>query len=97
MKILALLLCIIGAGMTFVSGFMAMFSPMAMDAPGSEKSKALWAFVYLMMASPVAFLVTDIIAWVQFGKGNYGTSAIWAAVGFVPLVLAFVAMFLAGR
>lgn len=97
MKLLSLLLSIAGAGMTFISGFMAMFSPMAMDAPGSEKSTALWAFVYLMFASPVAFLVTDIIAWVQFGKGNYGASALWAALGFVPFLAAFTALFLVGK
>jgi hypothetical protein len=50
-----------------------------------------------MFASPVAFLVTDIIAWVQFGKGNYGTSAVWAAMGFVPFLSAFVALFLGGK
>ncbi len=94
MKILALLLCIAGAGMIVVSGFMAMMSPMAMDAPGSEKSTALWAFVYLMLASPVAFLVTDILAWIQFGKGNYGGAIKWALLGFVPLVCAFLSLFL---
>lgn len=97
MKILALLLCIASAGMVIISGFMAMMSPMAMDAPGSEKSTALWAFVYLMFASPVAFLVTDILAWIQFGKGNHGAAAIWALVGFLPMLAAFVAMFLNGR
>ena len=97
MKILALLLCIADAGMTFISGFMAMMSPMAMDAPGSEKSNALWAFVYLMMASPIAFIVADILAWIQFGKGNYGASIKWALLGFVPFVCAFLALFLNGK
>ncbi len=97
MKILALLISIAGGGMTLISGFMAMMSPMAMDAPGSEKSKALWAFVYLMFASPVAFLITDIVAWIQYGKGNYGASALWAALGFVPFLAAILALFLGGK
>ncbi|MBI1226921.1 MAG: hypothetical protein GC192_16945 [Bacteroidetes bacterium] len=97
MKLLALLLCIVDAGMTFLSGVMAMMSPMAMDAPGSEKSKALWAFVYLMIASPVAFLVTDIVAWVQFGKGRYKTSIYWALSGFMPLILAFISLLFSGK
>ncbi|MCU0349106.1 MAG: hypothetical protein MUC59_19360 [Saprospiraceae bacterium] len=97
MKILALILCIANLGMAAVSGMMAMFSPMAMDAPGSEKSKLLWAFVYLMMASPVAFIVTDVLAWVQFGKGNYGAAIRWALIGFLPFVLAFLSLFLAGK
>lgn len=97
MKIIALLLSITAAGMTVVSGFIAMFSPMAMDAPGSEKSTALRAFVYLMFASPVAFLIADIIAWIQFGSPNYGAAALWAAVGFVPFLAAFVALFLGGK
>lgn len=96
MKILALLLCIADAGMVFVSGFMAMMSPMAMDAPGSEKSSALWAFIYLMFASPVVFAVADILAWIQFAKGNYGASVKWALIGFIPLVCAILALFLKG-
>lgn len=97
MKILALLLCVAAAGMALVSGFMAMFSPMAMDAPGSEKSTALWAFVYLMLASPFAFVVADILAWIQFGKGNYGGAIKWALLGFVPFVAALVSLFLGGK
>ncbi len=97
MKILALLLCLAGAGMAVVSGFMAMFSPMAMDAPGSEKSTALWAFVYLMFASPVAFIITDIVAWIQFAKGNHGSAIKWVLLGFLPFVAAFIALFSAGK
>ena len=97
MKILALLLCLAGAGMTVISGFMAMLSPMAMDAPGSEKSTSLWVFVYLMLASPIVFIVTDIFAWLQFGKGNYGAAIRWVMVGFIPFVCAFLALFLNGK
>lgn len=97
MKIIALLFCIGNIGMALLTGFMAMFSPMAMDAPGSEKSKLLWAFVYLMMASPIAFIVTDIIAWIKFGKGDYGAAILWAMLGFVPVTLAFLAMFFNGK
>ncbi|GEM_PF-2986184 len=97
MKILALLLCVAGAGMSLVSAFIAMFSPMAMDAPGSEKSTALWAFVYLMFASPVAFVITDIVGWIQFGKGNYGAAIKWVLLGFVPFVAAFSALLLVGK
>jgi hypothetical protein len=97
MKILALLLCVVGAAMAVVSGFMAMFSPMVMDAPGSEKSIFNWMFLCLLLASPLAFVVTDIFAWVQFGKGNYGASVRWVVFGFIPLVLAFVSLFLVGK
>ena len=97
MKILALLLCLAGAGMVVVSGFMAMMSPMIMDAPGSEKSTFNWLFIYLMMASPIAFIGSDIVAWIQFGKGNYGASVKWALLGFLPFVAALVALFLTGK
>ncbi len=97
MKIIALLFCIGNIGMALLTGFMAMFSPMAMDAPGSEKSTLLWAFVYLMMTSPIAFVVTDIFAWVQFGKGNYGAAIRWTWLGFLPMTLAFLALFFNGK
>lgn len=83
--------------MTLVAGFMAMFSPMAMDAPGSEKSMLNWMFVFLMLASPVAFVITDVLAWIQFAKGNYSRAITWALLGFVPILVAFLVLFLNGK
>ena len=83
--------------MVVVSGFMAMMSPMVMDSPGSEKSTYSWLFVYLMLASPLAFIVTDIVAWIQFCKGNYGASVKWVLLGFLPFVAAFIALFSIGK
>lgn len=97
MKILALLFCLIGAGMAVVAGFMAMFSPMAMDAPGSEKSIFSWIFIGLLLIAPVVFIATDIIAWRQFSLGNYGKAIIWVLMGFVPFVAAFLSLFLIGK
>lgn len=97
MKILALLLCLGAAAMVLVSGFMAMFSPMVMDSPGSEKSTFSWIFLYLMLASPVAFVVADIIAWIQFAKGNYAGAIKWTLLGFIPFVAAILSLFLIGK
>ncbi len=93
MKILALIFCIANLGMTLLSGFMAMFSPMAMDAPGSEKIASLKVFVYLMLASPLAFLITDVLAWIRFSKGNYAAASTIAALGWLPFLVAIIALF----
>ncbi|MCC6722888.1 MAG: hypothetical protein IT258_00160 [Saprospiraceae bacterium] len=93
MKILALILCIANLGMTLVSGFMAMFSPMAMDAPGSEKITSLKVFVYLMFASPLVFLITDALAWMRYSKGNYAAASTVAALGWLPFLIAILALF----
>lgn len=97
MKILALLLCLGAAAMALVSGFMAMFSPMVMDSPGTENSTFSWVFLYLMLASPVAFVLTDLIAWIQFAKGNYSAAIKWVLLGFIPFVAAILSLFLIGK
>lgn len=96
MKILALIFCIANLGMAILSGFMAMFSPMAMDAPGSEKIVALKVFVYLMFASPLAFLITDVLAWICFGKSRYAVASTLAALGWLPFLVAIIALFFTG-
>lgn len=82
--------------MALLTGFMAMFAPMAMDAPGTENSTPHWMFVILMMASPVAFIVTDLIAWAKFGKGNYPATVKVALLGWLPFVVAILALLSTG-
>ncbi len=92
MKVLALILCIVNIGMALLTGFMAMFAPMAMDAPGSENSTPHWVFVTLMMLSPLAFIATDLLAWIKFGKDNYAAAAKIAAFGWLPFLVAILAL-----
>lgn len=88
MKILSIVIAVLCSLLTPVTGFMALFAGMAMDAPGSGKSTGKWMFVYSLMAAPVALLGAVIFAWKSIAAGNYATALGYCALGLLPFALA---------
>lgn len=64
-EILSIALAIVCSFLVPVTGFMALFAGMAMDAPGSEKSIWKWLFVFSMMAAPFALLGAAFFACIK--------------------------------
>ena len=91
MKILSIVIAVICSLLVPVTGFMALFAGMAMDAPGSEKSTGKWLFVFSMMAAPLALLGAAIFAWKRIAAGDYMPALRYCMLGLIPLA---VAMFL---
>lgn len=75
-----------------ITGFMALFAGMAMDAPDSHKSPGKWLFVFSMMAAPLALLVAAIFAWVRIEAGDYWAAIRWCLLGVIPFAVAMVVL-----
>lgn len=91
MKLLSILLAIACSLLVPVTGYMALFAGMAMDAPGSEKSIGKKLFVLTLMASPFALLWAAITSWKRIAVGDYGAALLWCPLSLIPFA---VAMFL---
>lgn len=90
MKILSIAFAIVCSFLVPVTGFMALFAGMAMDAPGSEKSIWKWLFVFSMMAAPFALLGAAFFAWRRLLAGNYLPALGYCLAGLAPFALAMV-------
>lgn len=88
MKIFAIILAIICTLLVPVTGFMALFAGMAMDAPGSDKSPGKWLFVFSMMFAPIALLGAIIKAWTSIAHNEYSVALWWSLLGLLPFGLA---------
>lgn len=67
----------------FPALFMAMFSPMMFDAPGSETSFWTIATATAMLSYPIVTVLSIIFSWVFFAKKKLKTSLI---ISLIPLV-----------
>lgn len=65
--------------------FIAGLSFMVFDAPGSEKNRKLWAFVFTIWSYPILPIGCAIFAWIYWSRGEV-TSAMIATS--IPLILA---------
>lgn len=83
MKLFALIVNILALLSLIPTGMMAMMSPMMFDAPGSEKNTYLWLMVIAALLLPVLIIITQIIAWIVFFKGNYSASL---KIALIPLI-----------
>ncbi|MCK6695344.1 MAG: hypothetical protein L6Q97_24985 [Thermoanaerobaculia bacterium] len=88
MKILSRVIAVLCSRRTPVTGFMALFAGMAMDAPGSGKSTGKWMFVLSMMAAPFALLGAVIFCWKSIIAGDYARALGYCALGLIPFALA---------
>lgn len=84
MKLLSILLAIVCSLLVPITGYMALFAGMAMDAPGSEKSTGKRCFVASMMSAPLALLGGSIMSWKRIIAVDYPTALLWGVLGLVP-------------
>lgn len=83
MKLLALIVNILALLSLIPTGMMAIMSPMMFDAPGSEKNTYVWLMAIAALLLPVLILITQIIAWVVFFRGNHSASL---KIALIPLI-----------
>lgn len=67
----------------FPALFMAMFSPMMFDAPGSENSSWTIAIVAGILSYPVVTVLAVLVSWFLFVKKKHKASLL---VSLIPLV-----------
>ncbi len=92
MKILALIINILGIPVLILGGMMAITSPMLFDAPGSEKSKSLWAVMYLALLLPVLILLAEFLGWKNYLAGDYWAAILsfkWALLDVLIIIVLF--------
>lgn len=72
------------------SAWGALFSPMLFD---SGATKRTWTIFGAIVALPILIVITQIISWIAFSKGNYGLAL---KVSLIPVVdvLLLVALFM---
>lgn len=72
------------------SAWGALFSPMLFD---SGATKRTWAIFGAIVALPILIVITQIISWIAFSKGNYNLAL---KVSLIPVadVLLLVVLFL---
>jgi hypothetical protein len=88
MKLIAIILAAICTLLIPVTGFIALFAGMAMDAPGSSKSPGKWLFVFSMMLAPIALLGAVVKAWTSIARNAYSDALWWSFLGLTPFALA---------
>lgn len=90
MKTAALILNILMIIGFFPSVWMAIFSPMLFD---SGATKRTWTIFATVVALPILIVITQIISWVVYTKGNYDLAL---KVSLIPLldIILLVALFL---
>ncbi|AFK02891.1 hypothetical protein Emtol_1749 [Emticicia oligotrophica DSM 17448] len=80
MKLASIIVNIIAIIGFIPSVYMALFSPMLFDSGATTRT---WILFSLVVSIPVSILITQIISWILFFKGNYT----WAlGMGLTPLI-----------
>lgn len=72
------------------SAWGALFSPMLFD---SGATKRTWIIFGAIVALPILIVITQIISWIAYSKGNYGLAL---KVSLIPVtdILILVALFM---
>lgn len=80
MKIATIIINIIAIIGFIPSVYIALFSPMLLESGVTIRT---WILFSLVLSVPISILITQIISWVLFFKGNY----IWAlGMSLTPLI-----------
>lgn len=68
----------------FPSVWMAIFSPMLFD---SGATKRTWIIFATVVALPILILITQVISWIVYSRGNYGLALKVSLVPFLDIIL----------
>jgi hypothetical protein len=80
MKIATIIINIIAIIGFIPSVYIALFSPMLFDSGVTIRT---WILFSLVLSVPISILITQIISWILFFKGNY----VWAlGMSLTPLI-----------
>ncbi len=69
------------------SGFGALMSAFLFDAPGSDKNTKTWILAGCLVALPVLIVITQIISWIAYNKGNFGLALKINAIPTIDIAL----------
>ena len=72
--VVLILITVVFAPASLVSGGALVMSPMMFDAPGSEQSIYPWLLIGSMALSPVLSLAGIVLGWRAFSFGEYGSA-----------------------
>lgn len=87
LSIAAVFLAVLCTLMAPLSIYLALFAPMAMDAPGSEHSPGKWCFVAALFIAPLVLIPSVWYAWAAILNARHGIALGWCGVGLLPLAL----------
>lgn len=82
MKLLALLLNLVGLPAILGGLWMAIFTPMLFDAPGSTESWSTKTLAICILLLPLLLIIAEIFGWKNYWAGDY-----WGAIKSYTLVL----------
>lgn len=82
MKLIALIINLLGVPGILAGAWMAIFTPMLFDAPGSAESKSTWTLAICIALLPVLLIICEIFGWRYYFAGNY-----WASIKSYTIVL----------
>ncbi|MBK6979600.1 MAG: hypothetical protein IPH28_22980 [Cytophagaceae bacterium] len=93
MKSIVLIVNILASISFLPALYMAIFSPFLFDSGATTRT---WTLFFTVLAIPASIIITQIISWILFSRGNYST-ALW--VSLIPLifVILLVIMFLSSN
>ncbi|HEX8974648.1 MAG TPA: hypothetical protein VF817_04140 [Patescibacteria group bacterium] len=91
MKIKKIIIIIFGAINSCVlpvSALFALMSPMAFDAPGSEKNPAVWIFFVSVITYPLVGTLSLIFTIISYKKQEYDKALIVSLIPMIFLIIA---------